>query len=432
MFGAGVAAVPASAQSSTLGIEGSNQQQYEMMCQYPNHLYTVAPPSNIFDRNSQNTVEKLLGGRTDTICLTVDQLERIRERIQVAEKREQQKFFRAISTVWMSHLARAFRKEQGLNHALIEKMFYPDFAPKYFDAVAALNLPRKFMWRPQSFSILENISRFALDGVDQETGKMKLSFEDWYHLHWNFYMPFNPVHYLCTVNSESCVWTEEFVNSLATYCKDRLEQVYDKKDGSGGGNNIGAPILMLGNRTGKLVGLLNQTKILPVEVIGVHENPNLNPYLLKIPSHKQKEFTPRPMQTMKDTEALDKYKPTLVLLSNMKANVDITSTVRRFGCVKEYMTIGVPDSYTEGHGWDTFGCMYFKEREDNTTYPAFYSDNFDRVPLYNMSRWLIHKYDSQEVFGLASCQTFVRRQYSPNSRARLHMNWLSRLRPPRF
>ena len=413
--------------STTLGLQNVTEEQYEMLAKFRDHTYVIAPPSGTHSRGAQERVERVLGGSLDP-TLTVEQLERLREHIQITEKREQQKLFQSLSQIWMERLAINFRKERRVNHAEIERMFYPTYAPPYVDAVRALDLPVRRWWKQELFASLEHLARLPLDRVDMDTGAMKLTFEEWYSLHWNFYMPFNPVAYVCACTSASCIYTREFVDELAAYCKERLEKVYIPA-AAGPGAARPAPILMLGRHLGKLAWLLNETKVLPVPVIASHEKPATNPYLLRIPQHKQKEFAVRPIQTMTDADALEKYKPALVLLSSLKANVDITSTVRRFGSVKEYCTIGISDSYTEGHGWDTFGHPHFRDRQDKSTTAAFVADGFVRMSLPHCSRWLLHKHDSRDAFGLGSVQSFVRQSYVWDIPTRLNFRFFSRLRP---
>jgi hypothetical protein len=406
-----------------LGLQGVSDEQYEAIAKYKNYTYTVAPPTGMYNSSANQHIERLLGGSLDP-TLTVEEIERLRERIQVQDSREQRKTFHLLSQVWISKLASEFQKNQDrYNHAEIEKMFYPSYAPKYFDAVKALDLPRKWYWRRESFDALEQMARMVLAKEDMETKKIPMSFEEWYHIHWNFYMAFSAIQFVCATTSEQCIWTQEFVTSLAEYCKERLDNVYSKELGT----TKDAPILMLGNNVGKLTFLLNQTKICPVPFIASHERPNHNPYILQIPPHLQNDFTPKPIQQMKDADALEKYQPSMVLLSNMKANVDITSTIRRFGCVKEYLTIGIPDSYSEGHGWDTFGAPHLRDKNDQTTVPAFAAAGFDRMRIPTLSRWLLHKHDCREVFGLATVEAFCRKKYywplGPRMKLHYHGRW---------
>src|SRR3569833_3210550 len=93
-----------SGQSSVLGLHDVTDSQYEMLAKSKNHTYPVAPPGGLATQNAVQMVERVLGGRIDP-TLTVDELERVRERIQVMEKREQQKMYQALSSVWMQKLA---------------------------------------------------------------------------------------------------------------------------------------------------------------------------------------------------------------------------------------------------------------------------------------------------------------------------------------
>lgn len=412
-------------QGGHLGLHNITDSQYEALAKYKNYTYTVAPPTGLYNSGANTHMERLLGNSLDP-NLTVEELERLRERIQVQDPREQRKTFQLLSQVWMSKLASHFQKDQDkVDHAMFEKMLYPTYAPKYYEATKALDLKPKWWWRREPFDSLEQLARMVLDKEDMETKKISMTFEEWYHIHWNFYMAFSPIQFLCACISEPCLWTEEFVTTLAEYCKERLQTVYSNEIGT----RKDAPILMLGSNSGKLTFLLNQTKICPVPFIASSDRPNFNPYLLSIPPNKQRDFVTRPIQKMKDGEALEKYQPTMVLLSNMKANIDLTSTVRRFGCVKEYLTIGIPDSYSEGHGWDTFGAPHLRDKADRTTTPAFMADGFERMRIPLASRWLLHKHDCREAFGLATVEAFTRKKYFWPLKTRMRLHYYGRWKP---
>ncbi|EPY25286.1 hypothetical protein AGDE_11922 [Angomonas deanei] len=232
-----------------------------------------------------------------------------------------------------------------------------------------------------------------------------MSFEEWFCLFWNYYQPFNALAYLCMVTAQNMVYSKELVHSVADYIAERHALIDDSKAKK-------APILFLGARTGKFGALLNATGKIPVPIIHTHEKPNTNPYLLVIPPEKQAEFKPNPIIKMKNQAALAKYEPSLVLISDMEMSSDPTAQIRQQGSVREYTHFGVPNSYTEGHAWDTWG--YFKYREQGSDHlPPYMREGFMKLSLPHLSRYMIYKLDSNMLMGTGAVTTWMRTPLLP-------------------
>jgi hypothetical protein len=134
-----------------------------------------------------------------------------------------------------------------------------------------------------------------------------------------------------------------------------------------------------------------------------------------------------PIVKMKLQDALDKYQPSIVILSDMLMNQDITSIVRAHGCVREYITIGMANTYAEGHGWDTWGHIRYRPK-DASIQPAFEQEGWTRYDLNHISRWLLHKNDSELQMGNGVAVAFTRKLLT--APAAVKMRWrLQRLRP---
>jgi hypothetical protein len=404
--------------SVTLGLQDISDQQFETMSKFGDFTYQTPPATGFATRHAQQRVERLIGGMNPKF--TPDQFDRIRERLQVVEKRERDAHFEAIAQCYIQQLAMKFRKAEGVDHAEFERMLRPGYMPKYFHACRALGVRPPMVWRQQMYESLENLSRLPLDKCEMETREAQFTFEEWYSLFWNYYMPFNSLAYACVAVGQTMVYTEEMVHELATHMRHRLETAH------AGARGVSSPILHLGCPLGKLAGLLNETKILPVPVIAVHEKPKTNPYLAKIPAKFQPEFKLRPIEKLKAEAALEKYNPCMVLMSDLPANADTTQVVRGHGSVREYMILGMPESYVEGHGWDTWGTHKYRPADDKTKLPPYNADGFKKFNVHHVSRYMLTRFDSNEIFGLGACTSFTRFNLVPDFKTRMGY-WARRL-----
>ncbi|CAM43440.1 conserved hypothetical protein [Leishmania braziliensis MHOM/BR/75/M2904] len=391
-----------------LGIQYTSEEAsniYHKVGTLNGYTFEVPPVNRFHSKTAEAKFTQLTGSLNPKFEAT--RFDNLRERLQVADKRDKDGHLQAIAVLYAEFLGNNFLKAKNLDYAELERCFYPHYAPKYDTLLKALGMRKPLWWRQGIFASLEDISRLPLDrcNVEKETS---LTFEEWYSLFWNYYQPFNTLAYLCMVTAQSIVYTQELVDSVANYLVERHALITEEKAKS-------APILFLGARTGKFGALLNATKKLPVPVIHTHESPNMNPYLLVIPQNKQAEFKPNPIVKMKNQAALEKYEPSIVLFSDMIMNNDPTSQIRQQGSVREYVYFGVPDSYCEGHGWDTWG--YFKYRERGSDHvPAYIREGFGKVTLPHLSRWIVHKLDSDMQMGNAAVTSWIRKPLLPGPR----------------
>ncbi|CBZ30780.1 conserved hypothetical protein [Leishmania mexicana MHOM/GT/2001/U1103] len=403
-----------------LGIQYTSEEAsniYSKVGTLNGYTFEVPPVNRFHSKTAEAKFTQLTGSLNPKF--EASRFDHLRERLQVADKRDKDGHLQAIAMLYAEFLGNNFLKATNINYAEMERCFYPNYAPKYDTLLKSLGMPKPLWWRQGMFSSLEDISRVPLDrcNVEKETS---MSFEEWYCLFWNYYQPFNTLAYLCMVTAQSMVYTRELVDSVADYLAERHALITEAKAKS-------APILFLGARTGKFGALLNATKKLPVQVIHTHENPNMNPYLMVIPQNKQAEFKPNPIVKMKNQAALEKYEPSIVLFSDMIMNSDPTAQIRQQGSVREYVYFGVPDSYCEGHAWDTWG--YFKYRERGTDHiPAYMREGFGKVKLPHLSRWMIHKLDSDMQMGNGAVTAWIRTPLLPAASTRWRWRMM-RLRP---
>jgi hypothetical protein len=406
-----------------LGLNEVTDSQYEAMRELHGYKYETPPCINYGTRDAMARFTRFAGALNPKF--TPDGFDNIRHKIQAMERKERMATLEAMGVLYSNRCAKHFAADVNIDHAEFERMLNPNYAPTYADARRALGLPtRPLWWKLQRFDALENISRIPLNGCDAK-GAVQMQFEDWYQLFWNYAMPFNAAAFYCLITSQQMIYTKEFVEELAGYLKLRLEADI-KHDGQ--------PIVSYGARIGKLAKLINDTKICPVPIIAVHEDPLRNPYALQIPPHCQKKFKTAPIEKLKLETALEKYKPAIVLLNELKTQQDITQDVRAHGCVKEYLTLGMPNSSVEGHGWQTFATMrYLEEHErgsQTTIKPAYFTDGFRKWPIHNVSRFALHRYDQRLATGFGGAISFHKAETTFDLKRRFQ--WFSRRLATRF
>ncbi|ORC92250.1 uncharacterized protein TM35_000044640 [Trypanosoma theileri] len=406
--------------ATKLGVQYSNEDErsiYQKVATINGYTFEVPPVNRFHSKSAESKFVQLTGSLNPRF--EAERFDNLRERLQVADKKGKDSHLQAIAVLYAEFLGNHFLKSKDVDYAEIERCFYPSYLPTYENALKAVGLKKPLWWRQGLFASLEDISRLPLSRCNTSK-EAAMSFEEWYCLFWNYYTPFNALAYLLMVTAQSTLPNKELIESTADYIAYRHALIEDPRAKK-------APILFLGSRTGKFGALLNKTGKIPVPIIHVHEQPNTNPYLLVIPPHKQDEFKPHPILKMKDQVALEKYEPAIVLMSDMITNKDPTALVRRMGSVREYMYFGTPDSYIEGHAWDTWG--HFKYREKGTDHiPPFLRENWIKIPLPHLSRWMIYKTDSIMQMGNGAVTTWMRRPLQPTAKAKF--SWrLARFKP---
>lgn len=406
--------------ATMLGIQHSKEENpdiYDKIETINGYTFEV-PPVNRFHSKSAETKFSSITGSLDPIRFNAERFDSLRERLQVAEKRDKDAHLQAIGVLYAEYLCKAFVNAKGLDYAEFEKMTYPTYLPTYEKAMKAVGLSKPMWWTAGHFANLENLSRLPLENCDKER-QANMSFQEWYNLFWNYYTPFNVNAYFNLITAQSHIMNKELVDSVAEY----LAWRHDGLDESAKKN----PILFLGSRTGKFGHFLNETKKIPVPIVHVHENPNTNPYLLVIPPHKQSEFKPNPIIKMKNQAAIEKYQPSIVLMSDFNMQQDETHMVRQHGCVREYLYFGMQNTYVEGNGWDTWGHPKFRPRGEDAI-PGYIREGWAKVPLNHLSRWMIHKNDGEMQMGNGAVTSWVRRPLMPT--AAIKMQWrMARFKP---
>ncbi|ESL09211.1 hypothetical protein TRSC58_03072 [Trypanosoma rangeli SC58] len=391
-----------------LGVQYSSDEErsiYEKVATIHGYTFEVPPVNRFHSKTAESKFVQLTGSMNPKF--EAERFDNLRERLQQADKKGKDSYLQAIAVLYAEFLGNNFLKAKDVDLAELERCFYPSHLPAYDVALRTVGLKKPLWWKQGFFVRLEDISRLPLSQCDINK-QASMTFEEWYCLFWNYYTPFNTLAYLLMLTAQSLLPTKELVDSTADYISHRHSLIEDPKAKK-------APILFLGSRTGKLGGLLNQTGKVPVPIIHVHEKPNMNPYLLVIPPNKQDAFKPHPIIKMKAQAALEKYEPAIVLMSDMMMNTDPTAMIRRIGSVREYMYFGTPNSYIEGHPWETWGNARYREKGTDHI-PPFLRENWMKLSLPHLSRWMIYKTDSDMQMGNGAVTTWMRRPLKPSAK----------------
>jgi len=389
--------------------ENSNEFMY--ITKVGSHHYGLTPVLRTKSEAAHDTIKSLVESMNPII--TTQQIERARNRVQVMDKKEKQKVYAAFMMVYFERLCNAFKAdEHAINHKVFEKMCFPKYLPSHAEVREAFKLRRKLWYTPETYTTLENLSRLPMENADEQQ-QMKVSFEEWYSLFLNYYQNFHPMAFYAEVVGNSIIYTREFIDSLATYLAYRCA-IYGETT---------APIVDCMTQTGRLAYLLNETKKIPVEVVGVHEIPKPNPYLLHIPAQFQKEFALPKIRPMKVQDALQQYRPSIVLCESMPPEHDISRLLRAEGSVKEYILLGIPNSAINGHPWYTWGFPPARPQDDANVMPHHMQAGFHQVALPHISRYLFHKSDNDLAHGFAQCVSFHKVAYTFPNRKR--WEWFS-------
>lgn len=184
---------------------------------------------------------------------------------------------------------------------------------------------------------------------------------------------------------------QEYIEALANYLEQRTKELKATRDES-------VIILEVGAGDGRLAHFLEQElneKGLDVKMIATDNG--------------EKGIKPVfPVERLNYKEALQKYKPTIVICSWMPLKQDWTADFRATQSVEEYLLIGEVDMGCCGDKWFTWGRAWLPGHEGKT--PPYEAESFERRDLSEFSKLQICRTDRPGYYGLSYTVSFRRQK----------------------
>jgi len=119
-----------------------------------------------------------------------------------------------------------------------------------------------------------------------------------------------------------------------------------------------------------------------------------------------------PVETIGHREALEKYKPKIVVFSWMPYGADFTDDFRAAESVDEYILIGETDGVCCGDEWRTWGqsWSFDEEGEEKEKVAPYIADGFERENLEDVSAHQICRTDQPGQYYHSSTTSFKRKK----------------------
>lgn len=165
------------------------------------------------------------------------------------------------------------------------------------------------------------------------------------------------------------IFTEEYIDALANYVLSRLQEY---------GAIIDNPlvILELAAGNGRLTHFLRQKL--------QTKSPGLA-HLIASDSHSLKIQPLFPVLIATQLEALEIYRPHIIITSWMPQNKDFSADIRATSSVLEYILIGEIDSNCCGDRWSTWGNLDPSATVQEPLIAPYRADGFQRVEIQNLT-----------------------------------------------
>jgi len=100
-----------------------------------------------------------------------------------------------------------------------------------------------------------------------------------------------------------------------------------------------------------------------------------------------------PVEQLEHVEAMEKYKPDIVIFSWMPYKEDSTKDIRKIDSVKEYILIGEKNYGCCGDPWETWGTPWNSNEYNTNEIPLYKKDGFEKEELKNLSKLQICRTD---------------------------------------
>lgn len=187
---------------------------------------------------------------------------------------------------------------------------------------------------------------------------------------------------------------KEYLTALSSYLAERSKQL---------GINLEQPITILevGAGSGRLSYFLGQ----------MLEEKMTGRFKIIATDNGSQEIKPQfPVEKIDYKEALEKYRPTIVIASWMPYKVDWTNSFRAAESVQEYLLIGETDGGTCGDERETWGINWYSDpEEDENKLTPYQQDGFERVDLKQLSKYQICRTDAPGRYNHSRTASFRRK-----------------------
>lgn len=119
----------------------------------------------------------------------------------------------------------------------------------------------------------------------------------------------------------------------------------------------------------------------------------------------QRDF---PVEQLQHDEAMEKYRPDIVICSWIPYKKDFSKDIRKFDSTKEYVLIGEVDGDLCGHDWETWGGSWCSEGRGKI--PPYEADGFEREDLDYLSKLQICRTDDPGSYWRSKTVSFKRKK----------------------
>lgn len=189
-------------------------------------------------------------------------------------------------------------------------------------------------------------------------------------------------------------FNEEYLNALADYFVGKIQEY-------GAGRERPLIILEVGAGNGRLSHFLQQklNERAPDQTKVIATDPGK--WRLK------RDF---PVEQLRHNEALEKYRPDIVIFSWMPYEEDYTEDFRKCASVQEYILIGETDRGCCGDEWKTWGWSWEEDDEGEKRVPPYEADGFERHNLDDLSLLQICRTDEPGRYFHSRTVSFIRRK----------------------
>jgi len=204
---------------------------------------------------------------------------------------------------------------------------------------------------------------------------------------------------MCEASGTYEFLTSDFVNLLAKYLIDRVELLQRAQL-----KKKVVKILEVGAGDGRLTYFLREAMAdLPhVDIMATDLRKNATPE-----AETSRCFAP--VYSFGYREALEKFRPNIVICSWMPMGIDWTASFREQTNVSEYVLIGETDWGVCGHPLKTWGMRVPGSSTGHDVCPSYEVDGFHRVPLGDVSDVQLSRYDGALFWGNSRTVSFQRK-----------------------